>query len=151
MRFTPPLHRRDGYRSALREAGVTPEADLEVLGYFTVDGGAEAARTLLRLPDPPTALFAESDEMAYGALRTLRRQRLQVPGDVAVIGFDNQANAALLDLSTVHQPVAEQSLDVTTRLLAVLAGAGEHGTRQVVLPTALVIRGSTDASRSVYR
>src|SRR2546429_3799530 len=73
MRFTPPLHRRDGYRDALRAAGVEPDPTLEALGYFTVEGGGDAAERLLAVPERPTALFAESDEMAYGALRTIRR------------------------------------------------------------------------------
>jgi LacI family transcriptional regulator, repressor for deo operon, udp, cdd, tsx, nupC, and nupG len=150
MRFTPPLHRRDGYRDALRAAGVEPDPALEVLGYFTVEGGGEAAERLLSVPGRPTALFAESDEMAYGALRTIRRAGLRVPDDVAVIGFDDQINAELMDLSTIRQPVAEQALDVTTRLLAVLGTHEVAEPTNVVLPTELVVRGSTDASKSVY-
>jgi DNA-binding LacI/PurR family transcriptional regulator len=154
MRFTPPLHRQDGYHDALIAAGIEPDPALEVLGYFTIDGGAQAAQQLLALPEPPTALFAESDEMAYGALQALRRARLRVPEDVAVIGFDDQDNAALMDLSTVRQPVSEQALDVTTRLLAALSGGdveiGVADAEPVVLPTELIVRGSTDRSRSVY-
>ncbi|HJQ41984.1 MAG TPA: LacI family DNA-binding transcriptional regulator, partial [Jatrophihabitantaceae bacterium] len=114
MRFTPPLDRRTGYRDALHNAGIEPEPELEELGYFTLEGAAAATERLLRLPERPTAVFAESDEMAYGALGTIRRAGLRVPHDVAVIGFDDQANAELMDLSTVRQPVAEQALDVTT-------------------------------------
>jgi LacI family transcriptional regulator, repressor for deo operon, udp, cdd, tsx, nupC, and nupG len=149
MRFTPPLHRQDGYRDALRAAGIEPDPALEVLGYFTVDGGGTAAEALLALAERPTAIFAESDEMAYGALRVIRRANLRVPDDVAVIGFDNQANAELMDLSTVRQPVVEQALDVTTRLLAAISD-GETGHAEIVLPTELLVRGSTDKSRSVY-
>ncbi|MDT4936523.1 MAG: LacI family transcriptional regulator, repressor for deo operon, udp, cdd, tsx, nupC, and nupG [Pseudonocardiales bacterium] len=149
MRFTPPLHRRDGYRDALTAADVELDPDLEVLGYFTVDGGSEAMHRLLEVSDRPTAVFAESDEMAYGALRTIRRAGLRVPQDVALVGFDDQANAEMMDLSTMRQPVAEQALDVTTRLLSVI-GEPTQAVRAVVLPTELVVRGSTDASRSVY-
>ena len=149
MRFTPPLHRRDGYRDALDAAGVAPEPDLEVLGYFTSAGGGEAMHRLLDLAERPSAVFAESDEMAYGALRTIRRAGLRVPHDVAVVGFDDQANAELMDLTTIRQPVAEQALDVTTRLLAGIAEPDVAGDA-VVLPTELVVRGSTDSSKSVY-
>jgi DNA-binding LacI/PurR family transcriptional regulator len=150
LRFTPPLHRLDGYRQALRAAGVKPEPDLEVLGYFTIDGGTEACERMLALPDRPTAIFAESDEMAYGALRALRRHGLRVPEDMALIGFDDHVTADVMDLSTVRQPVAEQAVDVTTRLLAALAGNNGEVSGDVVLPTELVVRGSTDPSRSVY-
>jgi LacI family transcriptional regulator, repressor for deo operon, udp, cdd, tsx, nupC, and nupG len=149
MRFTPPLHRQDGYHEALRDAGIEPDPELEVLGYFTIDGGREACERLVSLPDRPTAIFAESDEMAYGALWTLRRHGLRVPQDVAVIGFDDHANAAMMDLSTMRQPVAEQALDVSTRLLAAIA-ADSAISDEVVLPTEMIVRGSTDASRSVF-
>lgn len=150
MRFTPPLHRRDGYRDALTSAGIELDPKLEVLGYFTAAGGSAATEQMLTLAEPPTAIFAESDEMAYGALRTIRRAKLRVPQDLAVIGFDDQDNAELMDLSTVRQPVAEQALDVATRLLAAIGPDGESEPTTVVLPTELVVRGSTDASRSVY-
>ena len=148
MRFTPPLHRQDGYRDALRDAGVPCDPTLEALGYFTIEGGGEAADRLLRQADRPTALFAESDEMAYGALRAVRRAGLRVPEDVAIIGFDDHPSAALMDLSTIRQPVAEQALDVATRLLTAIA-TDNTDAYEVVLPTELVVRGSTDPARSV--
>ena len=149
MRFTPPHHRRVGYLDALREAGIAYDAAVEIPGHFTVAGGELATRQLLELSEPPTALFAESDEMAYGAIQAIRRARLGVPQDVAVIGFDDHASAALLDLSTVRQPVIEQAEDLTARLLAAI---DEPDTEPVVnvLPTELVVRGSTDPARSVY-
>ena len=149
MRFTPPLHRADGYHTALRAVGVEPDPTLEVLGYFTIDGGEQACRTLLERADPPTAIFAESDEMAYGAMRALRRMGRRVPEDVAIIGFDDHSTAELMDLSTVRQPVAEQALDVSTRLLAAV-GTQVEVEADVVLPTEIVVRGSTDPSHTVY-
>jgi DNA-binding LacI/PurR family transcriptional regulator len=151
MRFTPPHHRQRGYRAALEGSGITPEPALEVLGYFTVGGGTTAAETLLALPERPTAIFAESDEMAYGAIRAIRTAGLQVPGDVAVIGFDDHVHSELMDLSTIRQPVAEQARDLTLRLLSELGrGDDEQGDPVVIMPTSLVVRGSTDPSRSVY-
>jgi DNA-binding LacI/PurR family transcriptional regulator len=150
MKFTPPLHRRHGYRQALEAAGIEPDPGLEVLGYFTIDGGTEACERMLALPHRPTAIFAESDEMAYGAMRALRRHGLRVPEDVALIGFDDHATAEVMDLSTIRQPVAAQAVDVTTRLLATLANPPGDLVGDVVLPTELVVRGSTDPSSSVY-
>jgi DNA-binding LacI/PurR family transcriptional regulator len=143
MAFTPPMHRRDGYRDALVAAGCDIDPALEHLGYFTVDGGRAAARALLALPERPTAIFAESDEMAYGALREIRAAGLRVPEDIAVVGFDDQPLSELMDLTTVRQPVVEQAVDVTSRLLAVIAGAELADSGDVVLPTELVVRGST--------
>ena len=149
MAFTPPLHRRDGYRDALGAVGIEPDPALEHLGYFTVEGGGAAARRLLELPDRPTALFAESDEMAYGALREIQRCGLRVPEDVAVVGFDDQPLSAMMDLTTVRQPVQTQALDITTRLLALISDDGDELERDpdVVLATELVVRGSTATRR----
>jgi DNA-binding LacI/PurR family transcriptional regulator len=149
MRFTPPLHRVDGYREALIAAGIDPDPSLEQLGYFTSRGGEDACQTLMALSEPPTAIFAESDEMAYGAMLSLRRLGRRVPDDVAIIGFDNHPTAELMDLSTIRQPVREQALDVATRLLASVT-AGVDSADDLVLPTELIVRGSTDPSRTVY-
>jgi LacI family transcriptional regulator, repressor for deo operon, udp, cdd, tsx, nupC, and nupG len=149
MRFTPPNHRRRGYVDVLAAAGVAYDPNLEVLGYFTVDGGESATANLLSRPDRPTALFAESDEMAYGAIKAIRRLGLRVPEDVAVIGFDDHVHAELMDLSTIRQPVGEQATELTTRVLSVLSDAAAEP-RLHVMPTELVVRGSTDASQSVY-
>lgn len=149
MAFTPPLHRRAGYRQALRAVGVEPDPAFEQFGYFTVEGGADATCRLLALAERPTALFAESDEMAYGALREIRRAGLRVPQDVAVMGFDDQPLSDLMGLSSVRQPVVEQAADVTSRLVSLIGedGAGEIDEPAVLIPTELVIRGSTDPAQ----
>jgi LacI family transcriptional regulator, repressor for deo operon, udp, cdd, tsx, nupC, and nupG len=149
MRFTPPHHRRVGFVDALRDAGIEFDARLEELGYFTIDGGESATEALLRRPDRPTALFAESDEMAYGAMRAIRRAGLRIPQDIAVIGFDDHVAASLLDLSTIRQPVVDQAVDLASRVLAAVAQPATDPDL-VVMSTELVVRGSTDAARSVY-
>jgi DNA-binding LacI/PurR family transcriptional regulator len=149
MRFTPPHHRRRGYIDTLQAAGIEYEPSLEALGYFTVAGGKAATAELISRPDRPTALFAEADEMAYGALCAIRRAGLQVPRDIAVIGFDDHVTAELFDLSTIRQPVVEQATELMSRLLAVMSVA-EAKPEDHVLPSALIVRGSTDARRSVY-
>jgi LacI family transcriptional regulator, repressor for deo operon, udp, cdd, tsx, nupC, and nupG len=149
MRFTPPKDRRDGYLQALNEAGIAADPSLERLGYFTIEGGEAAMLELLAHPDgPPSAVFAESDEMAFGAIRAIRRAGLRLPEDIAVIGFDDHSTAALMDLSTVRQPVHEQATQLTTALLAALLG--DEQPIQIVLPTELIVRGSTVAGASEY-
>jgi DNA-binding LacI/PurR family transcriptional regulator len=148
MRFTPPHHRRTGYRDALAEAGAAVDPALERLGYFTVDGGEAAMGKLLTLSERPTAVFAESDEMAYGAIRAIRKAGLRVPQDIAVIGFDDHATAELMDLTTVHQPVVEQGALLAKALITTLIE--RTSPTDVVLDTRLVVRGSTDITRSVF-
>lgn len=146
MRFTPPLRRRIGFSDALCAVGVEPDPQLEKLGYFTVEGGRQATRDLLALPERPTAIFAESDEMAYGAMREITAAGLRIPDDIAIVGFDDQPFSSLMDLTTVRQPVVTQAIDVTTRLLASIAdrdGGDVASDAAVVLDTDLVVRAST--------
>ena len=149
MRFTPPLYRRAGYLDALGAAGISVDPDLEQLGYFTPQGGEAAMARLLSVPDRPTAVFAESDEMAYGAMRAVRRAGLRVPQDVAVMGFDDHDAAEMLDLSTVRQPVRAQGTAVAEALITAIAGSPTDG-ESTVLATELVVRGSTDPGRTAY-
>ena len=92
---------------------------------------------LLSRPIMPTAVFAEYDELAIGALWALRRAGLDVPGDVSIIGVDDHEMAPMLDLTTVAQSVAAQGEIAAQLLLQVLQDeAGGGATREpVVLPT----------------
>ena len=156
--FAPPRPRRRGYLDALATAGLDYDPDLDVVGYYTVTGAHAATEKLLTQADRPTAVFADSDEMAYGALRAARRRGFTLPGDLAVIGFDDQPSAALLDVSTIHQPVAEQAHTLVADLLTELnLTASPAGTKEPappaahVLATRLVVRGSTDPACSLDR
>ena len=145
--FTAPTARLAGYRGALERAGVGIDQALQRDGEFTIAGGARAARELLTLPEPPSALFAASDEMAMGALRTAREHGLRVPEDLSVIGVDDHELASYFELTTVAQPVHEQGRVAATQVLAALHDEDWSPT-QVILPTRLVVRRST-APRAV--
>lgn len=141
--FQIPGLRRDGYRKALTEAGIPIDSELEVIGDFSVEGGREAIGRLLELEDPPTAVFAMSDEMALGALDELRQRSIRCPEDMAVIGFDDNEMSALLGLTTIRQDV-EAVGAAAGRLL--LKSIRDHNTptEQVVAPTCLVVRTTSN-------
>ncbi|MEU4251831.1 LacI family DNA-binding transcriptional regulator [Amycolatopsis sp. NPDC026612] len=139
--FTTPGLRRHGYLHALAEAGIAPEPGLEADGGFTAAAGEAAMERLLAQAAPPTAVFALSDEMAFGALRALRRTGTGVPADVSVIGFDDHELAAALDLSTIAQPVFAQGERAAELLLDQLRRQAPPS--EVVFPTELVPRGTT--------
>jgi LacI family repressor for deo operon, udp, cdd, tsx, nupC, and nupG len=141
MGFTAQFDRRQGYRETLRSAGLEVDPSLDVPGDFTVEGGEMAMARLLSQPRPPTAVFAESDEMAFGALRTLQRAGLSAPRDISLIGFDDHRLADLMNLTTIAQPVREQGARAAEMLLDVLEG--HSGAHQVTLPTRLIVRGTT--------
>lgn len=144
MHFTTPLDRRRGYLEVLEAAGIAFDPQLEAVGDFTVAGGQRAMGELLSRARRPTAVFALSDEMAFGAMRTLRMSGLRVPEDVSVVGFDDHDMADLLDLTTIAQPVVEQGAAVARLLLGQLSGADATEQHHVLsLPTRLVVRRTT--------
>jgi len=109
----PPAHhsqaasRFDGYCAGLSAAGITFDPSIVVDGAFDVESGMAAARTLLDLPEAPTAIFASNDQMALGALRVAHQRKLDVPGNVAIAGFDDLPASAFAwpPLTTVRQPI----------------------------------------------
>lgn len=132
-----------GYREAMTGAGLDTESTLEAHGYFTVPGGEAAMTALLSQPNPPTAVFAMSDDMAFGAIRSLQRHGIRPGSDIAIASIDGHDLAELLDLTTVGQPVADMGRMAAEALLGRMLGTEDDGPRDVVVPTTLVVRGST--------
>jgi DNA-binding LacI/PurR family transcriptional regulator len=142
--FVSSAERRRGYEEALRAAGLTLDERLVASGPHGLAGGAAAMAQLLARPVLPTAVFAEYDELAIGALWALRRAGLSVPGDVSVVGVDDHEMAAMLDLTTIAQSVTIQGEVAAELLLQVLGGeTGDAACEPVLLPTTLVLRGTT--------
>ena len=142
--FTTPVHRALGYRAAMAESDLPIAPGYEVDGGYTTEGGEAAMAELMSLPTPPTAVFAQSDEMAAGALKALRRMGLSCPHDVSIVGFDDHEIADIIDLTTVAQDVCEQGRIAAQQMLVAVAadGAGTAPVRRL-LPTKLVLRGTT--------
>lgn len=133
-----------GYRQAMAAAGAEPLVVTERPGH---EGGALATGRLLSLDVPPTAVFAESDDVAMGVLRVLRRSRLDVPEVVSVMGFDDSDTAELLDLTTMAQPVFDMGA-CAARLADRVIDAPDSEPEHVQLETRLVVRQSTSTPRS---
>jgi len=136
--------RISGYSAALASAGVEVDPALIRHGNFHHIGGYQAARELLELPDPPTAIFAGSDEQAFGVAEAARVTGRRIPEDLSVVGFDDLAISRWFSppLTTVRQPLAEMGRIAAEMLLTMIEGREPHG-RQVELATELVIRSST--------
>lgn len=143
--FHVPHQRRAGYHRALEEFGLHVRSEREVAGDFSIDGGAEAMSELLAAGEPPTAVFAISDEMGFGALRMARDLGLRVPDDISIVGFDDHEVSEVLGLTTMRQPVEDFGALAARALLARIEGRSEHADH-VVCPTRLVVR-STSARR----
>ncbi|MFM9049089.1 MAG: LacI family DNA-binding transcriptional regulator [Actinomycetota bacterium] len=132
-----------GYREAMTGAGLDSEPALEAHGYFTVSGGEAAMTSLLSQPNPPTAVFAMSDDMAFGAIRSLQRHGIRPGSDIAIASIDGHDLAELLDLTTVAQPVADMGSMAAEALLSRMLWGASEGPHDVVVPTTRVVRGST--------
>ncbi|MGQ4333863.1 LacI family DNA-binding transcriptional regulator [Streptomyces hayashii] len=128
-----------GYRDAVLAAGLDPFLPCE--GDFTEPSGAAAMTALLADHPDVDGVFAANDNMAAGALRTLREAGRLVPADVAVVGFDDLAIARITDppLTTVHQPIAALGREMARMLVALVNG---QDPTPLILPTALVTRAS---------
>ncbi|HEY6796423.1 MAG TPA: LacI family DNA-binding transcriptional regulator [Kineosporiaceae bacterium] len=138
-----PADRTLAYHRALCAAGIGVDERLAVTaGGQGGEQGAAAMAHLLSLPRRPTAVYAHSDEVALGAVRTIHRSGLRVPDDVSVVGIDDHPLAGLTDLTTVAQPVAEQGRRAAELTLALLRGV-QPERESIILPTWLVIRRST--------
>lgn len=143
LHWTTPIARRQGYLDVLAESGIPHDPALEADGGYTVEGGEQAMTRLLAASRPPTAVFAQSDEMAMGALRALRRHRLRVPDDVSVVGFDDHELSEVVGLTTVAQPVAGQGAEAARLLLRQLDEPGADQPGHVQMPIRLVLRETT--------
>ena len=136
--------RRAAYHASLAAAGIRPEPAFEVASDFQVGPAVQAAATLLDLPEPPTAIVAFNDSIAFGALRAARDRGLRVPEDLSVVGFDDIEPATLVTptLTTVRQPLSELGRTAVNVLVRLLDGRASE-TPHIELATRLVVREST--------
>jgi LacI family transcriptional regulator len=137
--------RRQGYRAALREAGLEPDPTLEFAGDFSESSGYVAADALLRHPSSVDAVFATNDCMAIGLLSALQDRGARVPADVALAGFDDIAVARYLNppLTTVRVDAFQLGQRAVSLWLTHRHDRSpERGPVREVLPVKLVVRGS---------
>lgn len=139
------LDRQQGYLQALKQAGIQPEPAYQVGGDFTQQGGYLAMQNLLQISEPPSAVFCADDTMAVGALQALRDRGLV--GAIALIGVNDDPLTALIDppLSTIRIPVFDLGATAARMLVDLLGGKAE-GPAQVILPSQLLIRASSNWS-----
>jgi DNA-binding LacI/PurR family transcriptional regulator len=143
LAFVSSRRRLDGYRRALRAAGVEYDHSLVQCGPHEAAAAAELAGRLLALRRPPSGIFAASDTQAIGVLTAADRLGVPVPGQLSVIGFDDIGAAALHGLSTVRQPLERSGAEGARRLCVLLSGKPVRPMRQELALE--VVRRSTSA------
>ncbi len=131
-------YRLEGFQDAL---GDDFDPTLVEEGDYSEESGAQAMERILARSSRIDAVFAASDQMAAGAITTLRKAGLEIPGDVAVAGFDDSGLAERLapPLTTMRQPWDQISEEMVTLLQQVVAGGLR---KSITLPAELVVRAS---------
>ena len=173
MRYLCSRERYEGYRQALMEAGIPLDEKLVIEGEFQPHSGRLAANAFFALPEEqrPTAIFAANDQMAYGVLAAAEEYDLQIPGDIALVGFDDISTSAHIrpPLTTVRQPfyeMGQRGIEVLLSLLDTpqsaldtsnglasppVSIAGGHGNTfqpmRVQFATSLVVRASSGSTQ----
>lgn len=140
--FSVPEDRRKGFMQVLAESGLAWLPTREVFGEFTMQGAERAVDELLARPNRPTAIFAQSDEMAIGAMRAIRRHGLRVPDDISIVGFDGHEFSEFFELTTVEQPVVKMGEMAAWSIMERLKSTSKEF-HSITLPTTLVVRNST--------
>lgn len=142
--FPVPRNRREGFLAALDEAGLKFDPTLEVQADFSVITAERAMDDLLARSNRPTAVFCESDEMAYGAMQSMRKHGLKCPEDISLIGFDGHEMADFANLTTIAQPVQTMGELAAWAVMEKL-NKPDTPAKHINLPTTLIVRGSTRA------
>ena len=119
--------RRDSFYRSLREQGIEPPDEYVVPCAYNGIMGAEAARRLLQLPNPPTAIMAGNDTLALACIEAAQGLGIRVPAQLSVVGFDDIPTSAMVTpaLTTVRQPLAEIGERATRILIARIEGTND--------------------------
>lgn len=136
-----------GYSQALAQAGLEIDPDLILYGPFTVEGGYAMTQTLLARRPLPTAIFAANNFIAGGALRALRGAGLRVPEDLSLVAFDDLPDTYIWEpfLTVAAQPAYELGKTAAALLLKRIAEPAQEEVQEIVLPTTIVVRSSSQA------
>ncbi len=170
LKYQVSHDRYQGYCDALREVGLELDTDLVMEGDFEPPSGRICANAFIDLPAEkrPTAIFAGSDYMAYGAISASEQRGLRVPEDIAVVGFDDNPTSAHMEpaLTTVRQPFYQMGKWATEMLLSLVdaprpvSGLNRNGrisevpstfisdSVHIKMPTSLIVRASCGATQS---
>ncbi|MDO8309753.1 MAG: LacI family DNA-binding transcriptional regulator [Actinomycetota bacterium] len=147
--YTAENDRYRGFEQAMLGAHLTVDPMLEAYGYFTIAGGEQAMTALLTQKVPPTAVFAMSDEMAFGAMKAMRAHGITPGKEISLVGVDGHDMSEFLDLTTVVQPVQDLGRIAAEALVLQLRSASpEIAGESIRLPTQLIVRGSTSPRRA---
>ncbi|MFH1854622.1 MAG: LacI family DNA-binding transcriptional regulator [Candidatus Omnitrophota bacterium] len=138
------IDRLDGYIKALEKNSIEKKGSYISYGDFGRASAIKATKELIKLKKPPTAIFAASDEMAVGVIQVCLEAGVSVPGDMSVMGFDDNPLAlsfSPIPITTMRQPLHKMAMVATETLHNILTGKSK-GCKKIVLPVELIERNS---------
>ena len=138
------IDRLNGYIKALEKNKIAKKDNYIKHGDFGRDSAIKATRELIKLKQPPTAIFAASDEMAVGAIQVCLENGISVPGDISVIGFDDNLfalNFSPIPVTTMRQPLHKMAM-IATETLQQIMTKRIKGNKKIILPAELIERSS---------
>lgn len=139
--------RFEGYKTALKEAGIKFNSKFVEHGDFNQDFAYFNTEELLKFKNRPDAIFAMSDRLALGALLCIRKFGLRIPEDIGLIGFNNEPITTLLSptVSTIDQPAFEMG-KLATRMFIQMINNKDFSPENIILKPKLIERESTQKS-----
>jgi LacI family transcriptional regulator, repressor for deo operon, udp, cdd, tsx, nupC, and nupG len=132
------VDRTNGFRGAMIAAGLEIDESLIVQSDFSIKGAQRAVDRLFELDNPPTAIVAESDELAFGVINAARQHGLRVPEDLSVVGIDDHDVSDSFGLTTIAQPVRSLGEVAAWQVIS-----HSQNPASVTMPTSLVVRNSS--------
>ncbi|MDK2800917.1 MAG: LacI family transcriptional regulator, repressor for deo operon, udp, cdd, tsx, nupC, and nupG [Clostridiales bacterium] len=143
-KFMYARQRKEGYIKALQEFDIPVNEDWIVNAGLSFESGQRMMKYLLSLKDKPSAVFAVSDILAIGALKTIKDEGLKVPQDIGVVGFDNIQFANMMNptLTTIEQPRYQMGVEAAEMLIKRIKDKKQK-VENVILDHQLIIREST--------
>jgi len=142
------IDRLDGYIKALEKNKIAKKDNYIKHGDFGRDSAIKATKELIKLKQPPTAIFAASDEMAVGAIQVCLENGISVPGDISVIGFDDNLfalNFSPIPVTTMRQPLHKMAM-IATETLQQIMTKRIKGNKKIILPAELIERSSCQSN-----
>jgi LacI family transcriptional regulator len=146
--YRPSQMRRTAFRQAMDAAGLSPESCPIGVGNFYFDMAVGVLQTMLDAPEPPTAIIADNDKMAFAAMHVAADRGLKVPDDLSVISFEDTTGVrfSVPPLTAIRQPTAAMIGKACEQLIAL--SRGEEGLGAFELPHDFVVRATTCAPRA---
>ncbi|HLF19044.1 MAG TPA: LacI family DNA-binding transcriptional regulator [Candidatus Omnitrophota bacterium] len=142
-------HRYEGFKNYLDKKKISLPKEYVYQGDYSRRSARFAAEQFLELKEPPTAIFAASDDMALEAIAVILERGLKVPGDISVIGFDDNPSCLYgpVALTTIKQPLFQMASDAVKVLHEIISGKHKRMTRNVLTPE-LIVRESCAAPKN---